>query len=160
MTWEVAIQLLTLILGSGGVVALFLISEKKTGAILENMKSMIENMNKANGEWQHIVEQKEKDIDSLKDINLSQSDKIDKLYAIQSKLQSRLDNINTECAVARILKCEVVSCSSRKPPLGAADPVISDVMNDDDYNSEGRSDYHRRFGSSEVNKDDTNTENK
>lgn len=50
MTTELIIQILTLLLGSGGILALFLITERKT-------KAQTENLNLAINEWQKIVEQ-------------------------------------------------------------------------------------------------------
>lgn len=45
MTTELIIQILTLLLGSGGILALFLITERKT-------KAQTENLNLAINEWQ------------------------------------------------------------------------------------------------------------
>ena len=44
MTADSIIQLITVLLGSGGLITIFLVSEKKTAAMLENMA-------KANEEW-------------------------------------------------------------------------------------------------------------
>ena len=49
MNTELIIQILTLLLGGGGVIALFFITERKT-------KAQIENINLAIDEWQKIVE--------------------------------------------------------------------------------------------------------
>lgn len=47
MTADSIIQLITVLLGSGGLITIFLISEKKTAA-------MPENMAKANEEWKKL----------------------------------------------------------------------------------------------------------
>ena len=47
MTADSIIQLITVLLGSGGLITIFLVSEKKTAAMLENMA-------KANEEWKKI----------------------------------------------------------------------------------------------------------
>lgn len=49
MNTELIIQILTLLLGGGGVIALFFITERKT-------KAQIENISLAIHEWQKIVE--------------------------------------------------------------------------------------------------------
>lgn len=46
MTADSIIQLITVLLGSGGLITIFLVSEKKTAAMLENMA-------KANEEWKN-----------------------------------------------------------------------------------------------------------
>lgn len=47
MTTDSIIQLITVLLGSGGLITIFLVSEKKTAAMLENMA-------KANEEWKKL----------------------------------------------------------------------------------------------------------
>ncbi|MDD2594428.1 MAG: hypothetical protein PHD11_01260 [Bacteroidales bacterium] len=54
MTPELIIELATALLGTGGIIALFLITEKKVAAQLTNTE-------KVNEQWQKIVAQKEKD---------------------------------------------------------------------------------------------------
>lgn len=49
MTADSIIQLITVLLGSGGLITIFLVSEKKTAAMLENMA-------KANEEWKKIID--------------------------------------------------------------------------------------------------------
>ena len=49
MTADSIIQLITVLLGSGGLIAIFLVSEKKTAAMLENIA-------KANEEWKKIID--------------------------------------------------------------------------------------------------------
>lgn len=56
MNAETIIQIITLILGSGGLLALFFVSEKKAKAQIENMEKTIE-------QWKEIVAQLRKELD-------------------------------------------------------------------------------------------------
>lgn len=111
MTPTLIVELILGILGTGGLVAIFTISEKKTAA-------MLENMNKANEVWQRIVTQKEKELEIERQRSDKMQTKIDHLYNDNSDLRNALDAVNTECAVCKIMRCDTVACSQRMPPLG------------------------------------------
>ena len=124
MTSELIIQLIAALLGSSGIVALFLIIEKKAAAQLVNTE-------KANEQWQRIVAQKEHDFLALNQKYEAATEKIDKLYDINTDLRTQLDEANTNFAVCQLMRCNVIQCSTRLPPLGSTE-------NDKDLN-EGRS---------------------
>lgn len=60
MTPENIIQLISLLLGGGGLIALFLITERKTKAQMENTAQAI-------AEWQKIVEHSHQDLKEAKE---------------------------------------------------------------------------------------------
>ena len=124
MTSELIIQLIAALLGSSGIVALFLIIEKKAAAQLVNTE-------KANEQWQRIVAQKEHDFLALNQKYEAATEKIDKLYDINTDLRTQLDEANTNFAVCQLMRCNVIQCSTRLPPLGSTE-------NEKDLN-EGRS---------------------
>ena len=124
MTSELIIQLIAALLGSSGIVALFLIIEKKAAAQLVNTE-------KANEQWQRIVAQKEHDFLALNQKYEAATEKIDKLYDINTDLRTQLDEANTNFAVCQLMRCNVIQCSTRLPPLGSTE-------NEKDIN-EGRS---------------------
>ena len=112
MTTELIIQLITSVLGTGGIFTLFFIAEKKAAAQLQNAEKIDE-------QWQKIVAQKEKDFNILNQKYEAATVKIEKLYDDNSELRNRLDTSNTECAVAKVLHCNCVGCGERKPPFGS-----------------------------------------
>lgn len=116
MTLELIIQLIEVLLGTGGVVALFLIIEKKTAAQLANTE-------KANEQWQLIVAQKERDFLALNQKYEAATEKIDKLYDINTDLRNQLDVANTNFAVCQLMHCNVIQCTNRLPPLSSNETV-------------------------------------
>lgn len=67
------IQLIASLLGTGGVIAFFLIIEKKAAA-------QVANTEKVNEQWQLIVAQNERDLSILNQKYDSAIEKIEKLY--------------------------------------------------------------------------------
>lgn len=112
MNTELIIQILTLLLGGGGVIALFFITERK-------MKAQIENINLAINEWQKIVERCRAE---LKEARTSAKEFQD-LYMVQfdinTKLRQELDDKNTRIAVLTLLRCKKLKCIDREPPYGS-----------------------------------------
>ena len=114
MTPELIIQLIAALLGTGGIVALFLIIEKKAAAQLANTE-------KTNEQWQHIVAQKEHDFLALNQKYETATEKIEKLYDINTDLRTQLDVANTNFAVSQLMRCCVIQCANRQPPLGSTE---------------------------------------
>lgn len=112
MTTELIIQLIEAIIGTGGLIGIFLISERKAAA-------QIANIEKVNDQWKQIVEQKDKDFNSLNDKYEAAVSKIEKLYDDNSSLRTSLDTANTECAVSKLMRCDCLDCQNRKPPFGS-----------------------------------------
>ena len=117
MTIDLIIQLIASLTGTGGLIALFLITEKKTAAQLQNTRKMDEK-------WQQIIAQKERDFALLSDKYEAATAKIERLYDDNSELRNSLDQVNTDCAVSRIMRCDCIGCTSRKPPFGTFDNQI------------------------------------
>ena len=116
MTPELIIQLISALLGTGGVVALFLIIEKKAAAQLANTE-------KTNEQWQLIVAQKERDFLALNQKYEAATEKIEKLYDINAELRTQLDAANTNFAVSQLMRCYVTKCVKRVPPFGSTEKV-------------------------------------
>ena len=112
MTPENIIQLISLLLGGGGLVALFLITERKTKAQMENTAQAI-------AEWQKIVERNHQDLKEAKE----RAKELQDLYLIQfdinTKLRQELDKKNTKIAVLSLLRCRKLKCIDREPPYGS-----------------------------------------
>ena len=101
MSIELIIQLIASVTGTGGLIAMFLIAEKKAAAQLQNAEKIDEK-------WQKIISQKERDFALLSEKYEAATVKIEKLYDDNSELRNRLDSVNTECAVSRIMRCDCV----------------------------------------------------
>ena len=112
MTPENIIQLISLLLGGGGLVALFLITERKTKAQMENTAQAI-------AEWQKIVERNHQDLKKAKE----RAKELQDLYLVQfdinTKLRKELDEKNTKIAVLSLLRCRKLKCIDREPPYGS-----------------------------------------
>ena len=112
MTPENIIQLISLLLGGGGLVALFLITERKTKAQMENTAQAIV-------EWQKIVERSHQDLKEAKE----RAKELQDLYLVQfdinTKLRKELDEKNTKIAVLSLLRCRKLKCIDREPPYGS-----------------------------------------
>ena len=112
MTPENIIQLISLLLGGGGLVALFLITERKTKAQMETTAQAI-------SEWQKIVERSHQDLEEAKE----RAKELQDLYLVQfdinTKLRKELDEKNTKIAVLSLLRCRKLKCIDREPPYGS-----------------------------------------
>ena len=112
MTPENIIQLISLLLGGGGLIALFLITERKTKAQMENTAQAI-------AEWQKIVERNHQDLKKAKE----RAKELQDLYLVQfdinTKLRKELDEKNTKIAVLSLLRCRKLKCIDREPPYGS-----------------------------------------
>ena len=112
MTPENIIQLISLLLGGGGLLALFLITERKTKAQMENTAQAI-------AEWQKIVERSHQDLKAAKE----RAKELQDLYLVQfdinTTLRKELDEKNTKIAVLSLLRCRKLKCIDREPPYGS-----------------------------------------
>ena len=112
MTPENIIQLISLLLGGGGLIALFLITERKTKAQMENTAQAI-------AEWQKMVERSHQDLKEAKE----RAKELQDLYLVQfdinTKLRKELDEKNTKIAVLSLLRCRKLKCIDREPLYGS-----------------------------------------
>lgn len=100
MDWTSIIQTL---IGSGGIVGLFLITERKTAAALKNMQVMFDTL--------------KKQYDDLLCRYDRETDKVGKLYAEIDDLHNKLDAANTKAATSELKRCDYIVCPTRRPPL-------------------------------------------
>lgn len=112
MTPENIIQLISLILGGGGLITLFLITERKTKAQMENTAQAI-------AEWQKIVERSHQDLKEAKEREKELQDLYLVQFDINTKLRKELDEKNTKIAVLSLLRCRKLKCIDREPPYGS-----------------------------------------
>ena len=100
MDWTAIIQTL---IGGGGIVGLFLITERKTAAALKNMQSMYDTLKRQHDDLLARSDEKDKKIDSL-------YDKIGTLHVEK-------EAATTKAATSEMKRCDYIFCQKRQPPL-------------------------------------------
>ena len=112
MDWtQIITTLLTLLIPTGGLVAIFTMAEKKSALMLENAKALAQSYKELADEYQ----QREKETQRL----LTQKeDELLKQIRMNSSLRHSLDDAHTECAVAKLMYCKNSKCPQRDPPFG------------------------------------------
>ena len=112
MDWtQIITTVLTLLIPTGGIMAIFTAREKKTEMALNNM-------NKINEQWAAFSSKEEERRKELKADIDKKDDKIDELHRELSRLRNELDNERTERAKADLMKCIRIKCVDRHPPFG------------------------------------------
>lgn len=124
MDWtQILIILVTTLIPTGGFLGIFTIREKKTGM-------MLENASKLNDGWTQLANERQEMIRE-RDAKLDRKDaKIDDLYNAISELRHELDDARTMAAVAGVMKCDLASCTKRRPPFGSVVPYVETVKED------------------------------
>ena len=93
MDWTTIITtLLTLLIPTGGLVAIFTMAEKKSGMMLENAKQLAESYKQLAEEYQA----REAETQNLLRAQIK----------MNSGLRHSLDDAHTECAVAKLMYCK------------------------------------------------------
>lgn len=116
---EIIITMLTLFIGGGGIVTIVTLRDKKNAAMLDNIVTLIESNAKTNEEWKAIAAERAVRCGELKSDLDRKDNKIDTLYGDMTQMRNELDHTRTKCAVATLLKCTMVECGKRQPPLGS-----------------------------------------
>lgn len=104
---------------SGGLIAIFLVSEKKTAAMLENIA-------KANEEWKKIIDRQTEENNTLRSENITLQEKYHQQFDINTALRQEIDTKNTKIAVLSLLRCKKLRCIDREPPYGSGIVDLSD----------------------------------
>lgn len=122
MDWTTIITtLLTLLIPTGGLVAIFTMAEKKSALMLENAKQLAESYKQLADEYQ-TRERETQDLLRQKETELLAQIKMN------SGLRHSLDDAHTECAVAKLMYCRNSKCPQRDPPFGKdADRVVQEM---------------------------------
>lgn len=112
MDWtQIVTTILSLLIPTGGIVAIFTAREKKTEMALNNM-------NKINEQWEAFSSKEEERRKELKEDIDRKDNKIDEQYREISRLRNELDHERTERAKAEMMKCLRIKCVERHPPFG------------------------------------------
>ena len=112
MDWTTIITtLLTLLIPTGGLVAIFTMAEKKSGMMLENAKQLAESYKQLAEEYQTREAETQNLLRAKEQELLAQ-------IKMNSGLRHSLDDAHTECAVAKLMYCKNSKCIDRDPPFG------------------------------------------
>ena len=111
--WIAAIvALLGSIGGLGGLCSIFLFYRENKRA------KQLENEHKANSEVWMLVEKYKQRTSDLESTIAEKDHKIDSLYNTNNELRNRNDKLSSTVAALSILRCKVVGCIDRVPPMG------------------------------------------
>ncbi len=118
MEWGTITTLVAEVLFGGGLLAFVTIKDKKTAAILENMQKVIEQERDLAKDYRTEVTSLKDELRQKDEIIRGKEDYIRGLHKEKSELHDRLDKANSRAAVNKLLKCQEIGCSQRRPPLG------------------------------------------
>lgn len=118
------------LLSAGGLGWMVTAKEDKRAKSLENeaKKNDIEEKKRDEviEEWKDIATEERNRVEELKESLNEKEAAIITKDEIISDLRTKLDERNTYCAVAELLKCEDLQCPSRHPPFGMKETKITD----------------------------------
>lgn len=118
MEWGTITTLVAEVLFGGGLLVFVTIKDKKTAAILDNMQRVIEEERDLSKEYKSEITSLKGEINDLHEDKRKQEEYIKELHKEKSDLHDKLDKANSRAAVNKLLKCQEIGCSHRRPPLG------------------------------------------
>lgn len=132
MEWGTITTLVAEVLFGGGLLVFVTIKDKKTAAILDNMQTVIKEERDLASEYKAEITSLKEDLLKKDDTIRGNETYIRELHKENSDLHDKLDKANSRAAVNKLLKCQEIGCSQRRPPLGegAAD-TFKQIRNGD-----------------------------
>lgn len=109
MDWTSIIMTL---ITSGAFTAIYLLGERKTSAVLDNVGKSID-------QWKLIVEEYKREKEAMQSDIDRKDKKIDSLYTQIGILKDDKDKLSSKVAYLSVVKCTEVGCIKRQPPFGA-----------------------------------------
>lgn len=109
MEW---LNLIGTLITSGAFVTVFLLGDRKTKEVLENVSKTID-------QWKDLCTEMKTEAASLKEDIKEKDNKIDSLYKVQGVLRDKNDKLSSKVAALSILKCKRIDCGRREPPWGS-----------------------------------------
>lgn len=108
MDWT---SIIIALLAGGTLTTIVTLRDKKTAAVLDNIKTVVDQWQEIAGDRKTRAEELKVDLDRKEDI-------IQKQWVEISDLHNQLDHERTARAVAEMLKCKKTDCTDREPPFG------------------------------------------
>jgi len=121
MDWVTLVVTIISVLFGQGIISFFTLRETKKGMKLDNKE-------KEDNRWERIANELEEQLRIANERNERKDAIIQEKDDIITDLRTKLDGTRTKCAVAEILRCEAVSCSSRVPPLGVRNLDVNKMI--------------------------------
>lgn len=124
MDWTGIIMAL---ISSGAFTAIYLLGDRKTSAVLDNVSKSIE-------QWKLIVEEYKREKEAMQ-ADIDRKDrKIDSLYGQIGILKDDKDKLSSKVAYLSVVKCNEVGCIKREPPFGTNQKINDKQLTDDNIN--------------------------
>lgn len=98
-------------IASGALVTIFMLGDKKTSAVLDNVGKSID-------QWKLIVEEYKREKEAMQADIDRKDKKIDSLYNQIGILKDDKDKLSSKVAYLSVVKCTEVGCIKRQPPFG------------------------------------------
>lgn len=108
MDWTSIIMTL---ITSGAFTAIYLLGDKKTSAVLDNVGKSID-------QWKLIVEEYKREKEAMQSDIDRKDKKIDSLYNQIGILKDDKDKLSSKVAYLTVVKCTEIGCIKRYPPFG------------------------------------------
>lgn len=109
MDWT---QIMMTLITSGAFTAVFLLGDRKTAAVLDNVGKTID-------QWKLIVEEYKREKEAMQADIDRKDKKIDSLYTQIGILKDDKDKLSSKVAYLSVVKCSEVGCVKRQPPFGS-----------------------------------------
>ena len=98
---------------SGAFTAVFLLGDRKTSQVLDNVGKSI-------AQWREIADEYRKEKEDLRAKISRKETKIGELYKEMSVLRDRNDRQSSRIAHLNAFRCVKVRCTDREPPFGTS----------------------------------------
>jgi septal ring factor EnvC (AmiA/AmiB activator) len=118
MEWGTITTLVAEVLFGGGLLVFVTIKDKKTAAILDNMQTVIKEERDLASEYKSEISSLKEEMGKKDETIRENETYIRTLHKENSDLHDKLDKANSRAAVNKLLKCQEIGCSQRRPPLG------------------------------------------
>lgn len=109
MDWT---NIIMTLISSGAFTAIYLLGDRKTSAVLDNVSKSID-------QWKLIVEEYKREKEAMQADIDRKDKKIDSLYNQIGLLKDDKDKLSSKVAYLSVVKCTEVGCLKRQPPFGA-----------------------------------------
>lgn len=111
---------------SGAFTAIYLLGERKTSAVLDNVGKSID-------QWKLIVEEYKREKEAMQADIDRKDKKVDSLYNQIGVLRDSNDKLSSKVAYLSVVKCTEIGCPKRQPPFGtnqkSNEKIIADGNN-------------------------------
>ncbi len=116
MDWT---NIMTALITSGAFTAIYLIGDRKTSSVLDNVSKTIE-------QWRGLLKEVKEEADALRAQVDAKDRQIDQLYKSIGALRDRGDKLSSRVAYLNAFRCKKIQCIDREPPFGSVKTDISD----------------------------------